>query len=74
MALTTENRSRISLNDRAKLGSVVRATVDRSSACACGQALDPSRTSSCPRCGIRVVAKSSVRPLPRHVTFAEWST
>jgi hypothetical protein len=57
MALTTATRDRTSLPDRTTLGAIVRAAVDRASACPCGQALESCAAPYCPRCGIRVVAR-----------------
>lgn len=75
MDVTSANRSRTRLPDRTNLGEIVRATVDKHSTCACGQALDACHAQCCPRCGVRVVAKRAVRPISQRSPYwAEWST
>ena len=68
MAVSSANRSRTRLPDRTNLGEIVRATVDKHSTCACGQALDACHARCCPRCGVRIVASGSTPPLRRPLT------
>ena len=74
MDVRSANRSRTRPPDRTNLGEIVRATVDKHSACGCGQALDTCHARCCPRCGVPVVAKRPAGLVPRHSpSWAEWS-
>jgi hypothetical protein len=59
MTATTASRSRTSMPRRTSPGAIVRATVDQLPTCCCGQALETWPARHCPRCGVRVGARTA---------------